>query len=296
MPADKRILAVHAHPDDETTSNGWTFPRYADAGAHITLVTSNLGEEGEILVPELVRLAAQDADQLGGYRMWELRAACAALGVSKHHFLGGPGRYRDSGMMGEPSNEHPRSFWQADVDDAARHVVEVIRADRPQVLLTYNEIGGYGHPDHIQAHRVAMRAAELAADPAYAPELGDAWDIPKIYWGAVPRSVFARALAELEKLGETGLGEAFGDFNIDEAPFLVDDAVVTTAIDGSEYADQRTLALRAHATQVSADHPFFRIFGALGPEAQRDHYQLVKGELGPRDPASGWESDLFAGV
>lgn len=293
MPAEKRILAVHAHPDDETTGNGWTFPKYAEQGAHITLVTCNLGEEGEVVAPGLELLSSQHADQLGGYRIWELRAACAALGVTEHHFLGGPGRYRDSGMMGEPTNDNPKCLWQADLDEASSHLVRIIRDGRPQVLLTYNEFGGYGHPDHIQAHRVAMRGAELAADPTYAPEMGEAWDIPKIYWGAVPRSAIARGLELLKEMGQNDL---FGITDAKDAPFAVDDELVTTRICGGDYADQRRLALLSHATQVSLDHPFYAFFDSLGPEAQCDHYQLAKGPLGERDPETGLETDLFGGL
>src|SRR5437588_10636206 len=151
--------------------------RYAASGAHVTLVTCTLGEEGEIHVPALSGLAADQADQLGGYRITELAAACAALGVRDHRFLGHAGRYRDSGMMGLPTNDHPRAFWRADLDVAAGLLVETIREVRPQVLVTYDPNGFYGHPDHIQAHRVAMRAAELArpAGPA------------KLHRHAVPR-------------------------------------------------------------------------------------------------------------
>ena len=182
LPA-RRLLLVHAHPDDEVTGTGATMAHYAASGAHVTLVTCTLGEEGEIHVPALAQLEAAQADQLGGYRIVELERACAALGVTDHRFLGGAGRYRDSGMMGLPTNDHPRAFWQADVDEAAALLLEIIREVRPQVMITYDENGFYGHPDHIQAHRVAMRAAELAG--ADGPE--------KIYWTAMPRSVLARA-------------------------------------------------------------------------------------------------------
>jgi N-acetyl-1-D-myo-inositol-2-amino-2-deoxy-alpha-D-glucopyranoside deacetylase len=167
-------MFVHAHPDDETIGTGATMARYAGEGAQVTLVTCTLGEEGEIFVPALELLGASAGDQLGGYRLAELERACAALGVTDHRILGGAGRYRDSGMMGLPTNDHPRAFWGADVDEAATHLLEVIREVRPQVLVTYNEIGGYGHPDHIQTHRVAMRAVELATDAGVAPA--------KIYW------------------------------------------------------------------------------------------------------------------
>src|SRR5262249_5765977 len=149
----RRLLLVHAHPDDETITTGATMAYYAATGAHVTLVTCTLGEEGEIHVPELAALAADQADQLGGYRLVELERACQALGATDPRFLGGAGRYRDSGMMGTPANDNPRAFWQADLHEAAGHLVEIMRELRPQVLVTYDANGGYGHPDHINAHR-----------------------------------------------------------------------------------------------------------------------------------------------
>lgn len=292
LPA-MRVLAVHAHPDDEVTGNGGTFPAYAARGAHITLVTCTLGEEGEILVPELESLGAAHADQLGGYRIWELRQACEALGVTEQYFLGGPGRYRDSGMMGEPANDNPRAFWQADLDEAASHLVPIIRSGRPQVLLTYNENGGYGHPDHIQAHRVALRAADLAADASYDPAAGEPWEISKIYYGAVPRSAIARGI---EMLKEAGQEDLFGITDAKDAVFATDDELVTTAIAGAEYTEQTRAAMAAHRTQISMDHPFYRFMDTLGPEAKQDFYQLVRGTRGPVDPHTGYETDLFAGI
>src|SRR5947199_6003842 len=158
MTADRRVLFVHAHPDDEVIGSGATMARYAADGTHVTLVTCTLGEEGEVLVPELAGLAASKADQLGGYRIGELSAAMRALGVTDFRFLGGPGRWRDSGMMGTPANDHPRSFWRADLDEATRELVQVVREVRPQVVVTYDENGGYRHPDHTQAHRGTMAA------------------------------------------------------------------------------------------------------------------------------------------
>src|SRR3954452_7396957 len=199
----RRLLLVHAHPDDETINNGATMARYVAEEAQVTLLTCTLGEEGEILVPELEQLAADQADQLGGYRIWELRAAMAALGVTDIRFLGGAGRYRDSGMMGTPANEHPRAFWNADLDDAVAHAVAVVRDVRPQVVVTYDENGGYGHPDHIQAHRVAMAAVDAAADPAYRPDLGEAWTTSKVYWNCLPRSVLQQGIDALAAAGES---------------------------------------------------------------------------------------------
>ena len=166
-PGDRRrLLLVHAHPDDESIYTGATMARYAAEGARVTLVTCTLGELGEIIPPSLAHLTADREDRLGEYRIGELAAACAALGVTDHRFLGGPGRWRDSGMMGTEGNDDPRCFWRAGVDQAAAALLEVIREARPQVLVTYDADGAYGHPDHIQAHRVAWRAFELAIKTA----------------------------------------------------------------------------------------------------------------------------------
>src|ERR1700678_133235 len=163
---ERRLLLVHAHPDDESIGTGATMAKYAAEGAQVTLVTCTLGELGEIIPPALAHLAADREDRLGEYRIGELDAACATLGVTDHRFLGGPGRWRDSGMMGTEGNDDPRCFWQADVDEVARALLDVIDEVRPQVLLTYDAEGAYGHPDHLQAHRVGWRACELAGPDA----------------------------------------------------------------------------------------------------------------------------------
>ncbi|MFE6872255.1 N-acetyl-1-D-myo-inositol-2-amino-2-deoxy-alpha-D-glucopyranoside deacetylase [Kitasatospora sp. NPDC057692] len=286
----RRLLLVHAHPDDESINNGATMARYAAEGVHVTLVTCTLGEGGEVIPPELAHLTADRDDTLGAHRIGELTAAMSALGVTDVRFLGGPGRYRDSGMMGVPDNDAPGCFWRADVDEAADRLVAVVREVRPQVLVTYDEHGGYGHPDHIQAHRVATRAHELAADPAHRPELGPAWRIAKVYWNRVPRSVLERALAETaEKAPFPGVAEPA------DVPGVVDDPLVTTALDGAAYAGRKAAAMAAHATQITVDPTgaFFALSNHLGqPLLTTEYYQLVHGQAGPRLP----EDDLFAGL
>jgi N-acetyl-1-D-myo-inositol-2-amino-2-deoxy-alpha-D-glucopyranoside deacetylase len=295
LPA-RRLLLVHAHPDDESISTGATMAHYAAEGAHVTLVTCTLGEEGEIHVPALAGLAASEADQLGGYRIAELNAACAALGVRDHRFLGGAGRYRDSGMMGLPTNDHPRAFWRAGVDVAAWLLVEVFREVRPQVVVTYDENGFYGHPDHIQAHRVAMRAVEAAADPDFHPELGEPWQVAKVYWCAMPRSVVQQGIEAMAALGEASPFEGLGD--IEEVPFVVPDDAIAAAVDARAYADRKDAALRAYPTQITVDGPFFALSNNLGQEVLgTEYYRLVRGERGPAgDTPQGWEDDLFAGL
>jgi N-acetyl-1-D-myo-inositol-2-amino-2-deoxy-alpha-D-glucopyranoside deacetylase len=291
--ADRRILLVHAHPDDETINNGATMARYVDQGAHVTLVTCTAGEEGEVLVPSLEHLAAQAEDDLGPHRVTELASAMAALGVTDHRFLGGTGRYRDSGMMGTPANDRPECFWRADLTEAATHLVEVIREVRPQVLVTYDEFGGYGHPDHIQAHRVATYGAALAAVPSYRADLGPAWDVPKVYWSAMPRSYVARGI---EKMKEAGT-DFFGVESVDDLPFVVPDDAVSAVVDGHAVVERKLDAMRAHATQIAGDGPFFALSNHIGLEAWSDEfYRLARGVQGPVDPSTGWETDLFAGV
>jgi N-acetyl-1-D-myo-inositol-2-amino-2-deoxy-alpha-D-glucopyranoside deacetylase len=293
--ADRRLLFVHAHPDDESINNGATMAKYAAAGTHVALVTCTLGEEGEVVVDELAHLAADKDDQLGAHRIGELAAAMDALGVADHRFLGGAGRYRDSGMMGEPANERPDCFWQAPVDEAAAYLVQTIRGVRPQVLVTYDENGGYGHPDHIQAHRVAMRAFELAAETGFRRDLGEPWQVAKVYWNAIADSSIRQAILALREAGDT---TTFQGIDPDgDIPYAVPDDLVTTEIDGTDYADAKLAALRAHATQIKVNGPFFALSNNLGSEVMaHEQYRLVHGTRGPGSGDTGREADLFAGL
>ncbi|WP_405906773.1 N-acetyl-1-D-myo-inositol-2-amino-2-deoxy-alpha-D-glucopyranoside deacetylase [Streptomyces sp. NBC_00828] len=291
---DRRLLLVHAHPDDESINNGATMARYTAEGAHVTLVTCTLGEEGEVIPPGLAHLAPDRDGGLGPHRIGELTAAMKELGVTDHRFLGGPGRYHDSGMMGVEQNHRPGAFWSADVDEAAGHLVEVIREVRPQVLVTYDPDGGYGHPDHIQAHRVAMRAAELAALPDFCTDLGEPWEIAKIYWNRVPRSVAEAEFARLrEALPELPYTKSAA---VDDVPGVVDDSEITTEIDGTAHAAAKAAAMRAHATQVEVAEPWFVLSNELAqPLFTTEYYELVRGER-PKAHEKTRETDLFAGI
>jgi N-acetyl-1-D-myo-inositol-2-amino-2-deoxy-alpha-D-glucopyranoside deacetylase len=298
---DRRLLLVHAHPDDESIGTGATMAKYAAEGAHVTLVTCTLGEEGEVIPADLAHLAADQDDALGPYRIGELAAACQALGVEDHRFLGEPGRWRDSGMMGVASNDHPRAFWQADLDEAAGELVKVIREVRPQVLVTYDDNGFYGHPDHIQAHRVSRRAFELAAKPDYGE--GESWQIAKFYHTAVPRSGMLRAAEALH--------EADVDFiveNVDDMPFGCRDEDITAEIDARPWIGNKIEAMRAHATQISVKDTWFALSNNIGQEVLGvEHYILAIGVPGPPAPGPPFEAgglgephnrenDLFAGI
>ena len=261
------LLLVHAHPDDESIGTGATIAKYAAEGVPVTLVTCTLGELGEIIPPGLAYLGAGQESSLGEYRRGELAAACAALGVGDHRFLGGAGRWRDSGMAGLASNDAPDCFWQADVAVAAAELAAIIREVRPRVLVTYDENGFYGHPDHIQAHRVARRAVTLAA-AASAGLAGEPWQVAKFYVTAMPRSVAAA----------------------DGGRFWVPDEQVTTQIDAGPYLAAKTAAMRAHATQIAVDGDYFALSdGAWQRLSGREFYTLLAG------PApDGPEDDLFA--
>jgi N-acetyl-1-D-myo-inositol-2-amino-2-deoxy-alpha-D-glucopyranoside deacetylase len=278
-----RILLVHAHPDDETINNGATMAKYAAGGADITLVTCTRGEEGEVLVPELSHLASNKDDQLGIHREGELALAMKELGISDFRFLGAPKvKFRDSGMMGTEPNNRPDVFWQAEIDTAAQYLVEVIEEIKPQIMITYDEFGGYGHPDHIQAHRIAMRASEISD-----------WKIQKIYWNTMPKSVLAQGIAKMKEVGS----DFFGAETVDDLPFAKDDAFVTTLIDGSKFVDQKLAAMKAHETQISLDGPFFALSNNLGLQIWGDeYYTLVKGEKSEPFDNQGRETDLASGV
>jgi N-acetyl-1-D-myo-inositol-2-amino-2-deoxy-alpha-D-glucopyranoside deacetylase len=286
-PGGRRLLLVHAHPDDESIETGATMAKYAAEGAAVTLVTCTLGELGEVIPAGLAHLAADAEGGLGEYRIGELRAACAELGVTDHRFLGGPGRWRDSGMMGLPTNDEPGCFWQADVDEVAAELLDVIREVRPQVIVTYDQHGFYGHPDHIQAHRVAWRAFGLADGL-----------VSKFYATAMPRSVLAGAI-DLMRDGPADR-PAVGGVNfaqvesVDDLPFGIGDEEVTTEIDARDYLDAKLAAMRAHATQISVDSPFFALSDHVGQRVLGTEYYTLM--AGPVSAGPGRESDLFAGI
>ena len=275
-PASRRLLLLHAHPDDETIETGATIARYAAEGTHVTLVTCTLGELGEIIPPGLAHLSEQSGGGLGGYRIGELDAACDVLGVADHRFLGGAGRFRDSGMMGLPSNDAPDSFWRADPDVAAALLLRIIAEVRPQVMITYDQHGFYGHPDHIQAHRVAWRAFSQARDV-----------VSKFYATALPLSALAEAIA-VDGTSFTKVESAA------TLPFGIPDDEVTTAIDGRGYLDAKLAAMREHATQISVEGPYYALSDGIGLRALgTEYYTLVS----PAPPAgSPREDDLFAGI
>ena len=286
VSAAKRLLLVHAHPDDETINNGVTMAKYAASGAQVTLVTCTRGEEGEVLVTELANLASDKDDKLGEHREVELKDAMVQLGINDFRFLGAPNKkWRDSGMMGTTQNERGDVFWQADLDEASYELVKIILEIKPQVLITYDEFGGYGHPDHIKAHRVAMRAAELATEQG--------WQISKIYWNTMPRSVIQMGIEKMKEVGS----DFFGAQSADDLPFAKPDELVTTVVNAPEYVPQKLEAMKAHATQISVDGPFFALSNNLGLSVWGDeYYTLVKGEKAAPFDSNGRELDIFAGV
>jgi N-acetyl-1-D-myo-inositol-2-amino-2-deoxy-alpha-D-glucopyranoside deacetylase len=297
---DLRLLLVHAHPDDESINNGATMARYVAEGRGVTLVTCTAGEMGEVLVPELGHLAYEKSGGLGEHRKGELVEAMKILGVTDHRWLGGFGAYHDSGMAwhedghavaGEfvPDN----GFWHADLTIAADDLVRVIREVRPQVLVTYDQFGGYGHPDHIQAHRVAMYAATLAGVPSYRLDLGEPWEIAKVYWTAMSESRMRDSLRALREAGDTQTFEGM-EPDGDLPPFVTPDELLSARVDGSAYVDRKMTALAAHRTQVEQDGPFF----SGGESSQsfwgEESFRIVRGV--PHPGPEGHETDLFAGL
>jgi N-acetyl-1-D-myo-inositol-2-amino-2-deoxy-alpha-D-glucopyranoside deacetylase len=292
--AARRLLFVHAHPDDEAIATGATMARYAAEGAHVTLVTCTLGEEGEIVVPDLAHLGVDHTDELGKHRMDELGDAMDALGVRDHRLLGGPGRWRDSGMMGTPANDRPDAFWQANMAEATREMVSIVREVRPQIVVTYDENGAYGHPDHIRAHDVAVAGFRRAADAAYAPETGEPWQPLKLYYTAVPRSFIQFALDHLRAQGKD-LFE--GVESAEDIPFAYPDDKITTEVDASAYTEAKLASLRAHRSQIAPDDALFAIFDMSAEMSfGREHYMLVEGPRGAGSGPHNWETDLFAGL
>lgn len=292
-------MLVHAHPDDESSSTGGTMAKYVAEGAAVTLVTCTLGERGEIVAPELAHLADDGEEALARHRLTELGSAMAELGVTDFVRLGGDGRWRDSGMAYDKEkgvvpapDTRDDSFWRADLLEAANELVALIRDRRPQVLITYDENGHYGHPDHIQAHRVAMYATALAGIPSYRHDLGEPWQVMRVLWIAMSESVMRTMIAQARAAGESNEFLDSFDLDSDEPPMMTTrDADIAVHIDGHPYAKKRFAALRAHASQIAADEFFFAYEDAPAGPVWGEYYRLAGGT-----PFDGPADDLFAGL
>ncbi len=290
--AGLRVIALHAHPDDEALWTGGALAELSEHGAHVTVVTCTLGEEGEVIGDKYRQLTVDHADQLGGFRIGELKEALQILGVHGLH-LGGAGRYRDSGMAGTSAHENPRAFVN-NVESATQDFAQIICEIKPHAILTYGPDGGYGHPDHIAAHEVAHKAAALVRSAGK-------WDVPRIWWETTPRDKVDKAL------------EAF---SVPEGWSIADNVYlaggtdnywdVELALSASAF-DRKRRAVAAHATQiwladgtvsdVNPQPAYAEGRSSLAPVAFAlsnlklmpllftEHYQLGEGEA-PAEPAT----------
>lgn len=294
------MLLVHAHPDDESITTGITMAKYVAEGAHVTLITCNLGENGEVLVDELAHIAADRDDTLAEYRKKELDDAMAHLGVRDYRRLGADGKYRDTGMSwGEdglaqlPEDTHGNAFWHADLLEAASDLVGVIREIKPQVMITYDEFGNYGHPDHIQANRVTHYAVALAAADSFRRDLGPAWDVAKVYWTTESASRLRQGVEQAPE--GTELFKHFDPDNL--PPMFSEDEDIAAVITGTpEQVQAKLAAMKSHVTQIQPDGAFFAMGMDLAAIAWGvETFRLIKGEQGPLGP-DGFEDDLFSGI
>lgn len=261
------MVTFHAHPDDESIGCGGVMRRAADEGHRVVLVVATRGEVGEVSDGFL-----GDGEELWQRRVAETEAAAEILGAERVEFLG----YVDSGMMGEPTNEALGTFWTADVEEAAQKLAAILREEQADVLTVYDDNGGYGHPDHIQVHRVGVRAAELASTP-------------RVYQNTINRDNFLRGQSEFaERAAEAGVEIP----NLAELPeFGKPESVITAAVDVSKYVDVKRAAMRAHASQISEQSFFLAMPDDAFTQAFGTEWFIRDGQ-GPGIT----ETDLLAGL
>jgi N-acetyl-1-D-myo-inositol-2-amino-2-deoxy-alpha-D-glucopyranoside deacetylase len=279
------LLCVHAHPDDEAISTGGILARYADEGIRAAVVTCTGGERGEIVGAGMAADAIRP--RLGAVRHEELSRALEILGAGPPRLLG----YIDSGMMGTDGNDDPASFWRAPFDQAVGRTVAHIREVRPDVLVTYDAFGVYGHPDHIQAHRVATAAVEAASIAALYPDAGPAWRVPKLYYSTVPKSAIVRLNGWLT---ERGLPSPFGDAqHPEDLPFGTRDECITTIVNVRPWLRRKREALSAHASQIGPDSFFLNLSDDFVVQAfGQEWFVRQRSDV----PVPAQEDDLFAGL
>jgi mycothiol S-conjugate amidase len=280
------LLTIHAHPDDESSKGAGTMARYADEGTRVILVCATGGEEGDIINPRMDRPGIKE--RMTELRKAELETACDILGVARIYMLG----YRDSGMPDTEANRRPDAFANIDANDALCKLIEVIRAERPEVIVGYDESPGYPHPDHLRVHELGTRAYHEAGDPDRFPEAGAPWTPSKLYYFAP----FSRR--RLEALNEAAVASEI------ESPFTEEflkeweergfkEPDITTQVDVADYVELRTKALLAHATQIDPDSFWFAIPDDVVKKAYPwEDYTLVHSRVETTSP----EDDLFAGL
>jgi N-acetyl-1-D-myo-inositol-2-amino-2-deoxy-alpha-D-glucopyranoside deacetylase len=277
-----RLLAVHAHQDDETITMGGLFALCADRGIRTCNICCTDGKLATIVDPSMPEESTRP--RLAEIRRQELLSACRILGVDEVHFL----EYGDSGMAGEPSNNLPEAFWSVSLDQAVGRIVEHIRRFKPHVVVTYDGNGAYGHPDHIQTHRAALLAVEAAYTAMY-PHAGDPWRVQKLYYTAFPVSA-ARHVMEFAK--RAGVEPPFGIEDPEQLPFITPDAWVTTIVDCRSTIERKREALRAHKSQIGPDWPLLSIPAEVAADFADEYFQLVINRTASVAP----EDDVFAGV
>jgi mycothiol conjugate amidase Mca len=286
------IMAVHAHPDDECLSGGSSLVKYQNEGVETILVTCTNGEEGEIHDPELDPEKAKP--RLGEIRIEELKRSAAIMNITHLELLG----YRDSGMVNTSSNEHPDCFHKADKREATGRLVRLVRKYRPHVMFTYNSFGGYGHPDHIKAHKISAAAFDFAADILRYPanEYGKPWQPTKLYTVAYARSQWLAVWAKLLEMGREWPFQREGAPQVDEnnpPEFGSPDNEITTIIDVGAYWQISSKALLEHRTQIDPKSAWMQLreeFGSI--LGNTDSFILFKSIIAAQRP----EYDLFAGL
>ncbi|MFA9429869.1 mycothiol conjugate amidase Mca [Egicoccus sp. AB-alg2] len=285
---NRRLLFVHAHPDDESSKGAATAARYADEGAEVVLVTLTGGEAGEVLNPSAAAVAPEE---MGATRARELAAAVAAIGFTRTHGLG----YRDSGYHENPDDVPAGSFARTPVDQSARELAAIVRHERPQVVVTYPEDGGYPHPDHIMCHAVTMRALELAEDPDADLDDGPGgqagpWRVPKVYASGVfpPGRVHALHEALLARTGVSPFTEW-----LEQRPERFEGPEPDALVECADWFARRDAALLAHVTQIDPDGFWFEVPREVERQAYPyEGYYLLRSDV----PIERPESDLFAGL
>jgi N-acetyl-1-D-myo-inositol-2-amino-2-deoxy-alpha-D-glucopyranoside deacetylase len=289
--SDKTLLAVFAHPDDESFGTGGTLSRYASEGYRVELICATRGEAGEISDSSLAT-----PENLGEVREAELRCSAEMMGIRQPHFLG----YRDSGMMGTPENNDPRCLWQANRYKAVGDVVWLIREVRPDVVVTFEPNGGYGHPDHIAIHQITVAAVAAAARPGEYPNQVAAGlqphQVSKFYYTALPKRFFRAVAKQLAAAGvDTSRMGGVRDGRLEDWGFP--DELVTTEIDVSAVLDKKSESFWCHRTQLNPEGAFAKVL-AIGGDAWREpmgteYYQRVRPQVSDGEPV---ETDLFAGL